>query len=212
MLFLSLTGNGQLTEMGPADMARLVAAVREIVHPQAMPTPDMIMIATQQGGPPTTMMQMMQYTPSMVAMASRLGVKPPGINGTVTPQQLQEYIVQRGMNWMQRQASVAGMTSGEMGLGTALTAMGGLGGMNPGLSGGRQATPIAAMSGMPQTASINNNQMRMSGMGMGSMGGLGLMAMAGMDVPLLPVLAIQGLGGNIPMTMHLLGMDLPFAF
>lgn len=219
-------------------MARLTSALREIVHPQATPTMPMMMIATQQGGPPRNIPQMMQYTPHMVEMANRLNVKPPGVNGTITPNQLQEFIVQRGMNWLQRQATVAGLTGGEMGLGTDATTLGGLG-MAAGAVG-----PMAALSRTPVTSATSRLPLARTSTGMSSlggmggfgglggfsgMGGLGMMAMADMDFPMLGMgglgmggLGMGGLGmGGLGMgglgrmgmgglmNMHLLGMEMP---
>lgn len=88
--------------MSPADHALLDRAVKQIVHPLASPTPQMIAIATMQGAPPTTVQQVMQYLPEMQSLARQMGVKPPSVTGHAVPGALDAMIQQRALQWLQQ--------------------------------------------------------------------------------------------------------------
>ncbi|XP_045205255.1 uncharacterized protein LOC123557692 [Mercenaria mercenaria] len=142
-----LTVQGQMFELDPMDMMQLTSAVRHIVHPNAQPTPEMMAIATRQGGPPATIAQMLQYTPFFVNLATQMGVRPPGTNGTVTRQALTDFIVAKGNQWMQQQGALAGMTGGQMGFGSEMTGIGGLTGRMGSVGRAAPVQPLGSLMG-----------------------------------------------------------------
>ena len=87
--------------MSQADHALLDGAVKQIVHPAAGATSQMINVANQQGAPPSTTQDLMAYIPHMQALARQMGVKPPGSKGIVAPQILDQYIMNRALQWQQ---------------------------------------------------------------------------------------------------------------
>lgn len=98
--------------MSPADHALLDSAVKQIVHPSAIATSAMVNVANSQGGPPTTLQELMAYVPHMQNLARQLGVKPPGSKGTVPQQILDQFILNRAMQWQQQYNMQAGNTGG----------------------------------------------------------------------------------------------------
>lgn len=219
-------------------MAQLVSAVKEIVHPNANPTPGMIMIAQSQGGPPKNLIQMVRYMPEMVKLAKHIGVKPPGTTGAVTVKDLQKYITERGLKWMNKQANFAGMTGGEIGLGTDTTVLGGIttADQKPAATAQQNTSTKSGSSTPTKSQTVTTPQKQpMTSMNsfQGSpfgMGGFGLMGMADMDYPLYPMggMGMMGMGGmgmgmggmgmsggpgmmgrNTFMNMHYLDMDHP---
>jgi hypothetical protein len=161
------------------DQIQLTAAVREIVHPQATPSLPMMAIATRHDGPPTTMVQMLEYTPLFVQLAMQMGVKPPGTNATATPQAVRELMISRGTAWMQRQANLAGMTDDSMGLGSEMTGFGDgmdigsmpAAGLGP-LTGKRSA--LTSMTGFsPLTIMLLEDGMEMNEMALLGASGMG---------------------------------------
>ncbi|XP_060574367.1 uncharacterized protein LOC132732036 [Ruditapes philippinarum] len=192
-VFVSLifTAQCQMFELSPLDMMQLQSAVRQIVHPNAQPTPEIMAIATRQGAPPTTIAQMLEYTPFLVNLAMQMGVRPPGSNGTVTHEALRNYIIARGNQWMQQQGALAGMTGGRMGLGTENT---GFGGMGSALVPTRTATPVqplGALSGQRMSAA--------------PMGGFGFNPMSlmfldgGLDIHPMTMMGSMGAGNPFSM-------------
>lgn len=190
-------------ELAPMDMMQLTSAVRSIVHPNAQPTPAMMAIATRQGAPPRTFLQMLEYTPHFVDLAMRMGVRPPGVNGTVSPQVMREYMIARGNQWMQQQTQLAGMTGGQMGLGSEMTGLGGLGmgmGMGPmaALTGGQQ---LGATPGMGMGTGFGTGTGMGTGMGMG-MSPMSLMLLdSGMESPALQMSLLNSPGMRNPLSM-----------
>lgn len=86
--------------MSAADHALLDSAVKQIVHPGASATPQMVDIANAQGAPPSTYADLMEYIPHMQALARQMDVKPPGSKGTVAPHVLDQFILNRATQWM----------------------------------------------------------------------------------------------------------------
>lgn len=182
---------GQMFELSPLDMMQLQSAVRQIVHPNAQPTPEMMAIATRQGAPPATLAQMLEYTPFLVNLAMQMGVKPPGTNGTVTHQALREFIIARGNQWMQQQGALAGMTGGQMGLGTENTGIGGM--------AGRLASAGAAIPTQPLGA-LSGQRMSLAPMGGSGFNPMSLMFLDG-GLEVNPMLMMGQMPGRNPLSM-----------
>lgn len=173
---------GQLVELSPMEHMQLTALVREIVHPDATPDLAMMAIATRQGRTPKTMIEMMEYTPLFVELATQMGVKPPGSTGPVTPQEMQELMITRGAQWLQHQTSLAAMTGGAMGLGSENAGMEGVLGMGIG--------------SMPFTAAMTGGAMGLGSENVGMEGVLG-MGMGGMPFSASSPMSMMMLDGAI---------------
>lgn len=114
MFIFVISAQCQLFGMSPADHALLDSAVKQIVHPAATATSEMINVANAQGGPPSTMQDLMAYVPHLQSLARQMGVKPPGTKGAVTPQILDQFILNRAMQWQQQYNMRSGGASGGM--------------------------------------------------------------------------------------------------
>lgn len=88
--------------MSNTDYQLLDSAVKQIVHPSAAPTQAMVNIAYNQGRPPSTTQDVMEYVPHLQDLARQMGVKPPGSKGTVPPHVLNNYIMSRANQWLQQ--------------------------------------------------------------------------------------------------------------
>ena len=77
-------GGGEISTM---EYMLLDSAVKQIVGPKASPTPTMLMLTSQQGNQPVTMVQMLAYVNELQSLARQHNVKPPGVVGTPTRQQ-----------------------------------------------------------------------------------------------------------------------------
>ena len=96
-------------EMTAVDYMLLDNAVKHIVGPNATPSPSMILLAQQQGGPPTSFSRMMPYITLMQDIARKNGITPPGVTGKATEAQINNYVMQRAMNWIQQRYAFEAM-------------------------------------------------------------------------------------------------------
>lgn len=94
-------------ELGAADYMILNTLVRTIVGPQASANAAMMVLYNTDGGLPLSAVRMIPYVTLMQGIAKDLKIKVPGVKGEATNEQIDQYIFQRALSWMQ-QRNMAG--------------------------------------------------------------------------------------------------------
>lgn len=97
-------------ELNAADYMALDNAVKYIVGPTASPSPALLLLASQQGSIPNSAAKMMSFLIPMQAMARQMKISVPGVIGESSDAQINDYIMQRALQWMQQRTWMGSMT------------------------------------------------------------------------------------------------------
>ncbi|WAR21551.1 hypothetical protein MAR_015525, partial [Mya arenaria] len=106
MLPLGMAGG----DFSAREFMTLDNAVKAILGPDANPSPALIILAAQQGGMPITATGMLPYMALMQAMAREQNMTIPGVLGTPTKNQVDNYIMEKTMQWVQQRTMYGTMT------------------------------------------------------------------------------------------------------
>ncbi|XP_060568521.1 uncharacterized protein LOC132727131 isoform X1 [Ruditapes philippinarum] len=94
-------------ELNPTEVMILNNLVQTIVGPEASVNPALMVLYSSDGGLPINAAKMIPYITIMQGMAKDLKIKVPGVSGEATKEQIENYIFQRSLMWMQ-QRNMAG--------------------------------------------------------------------------------------------------------
>lgn len=94
-------------ELNPTELMILNNLVQTIVGPKAYVNPALMVLYSSDGGLPINAAKMIPYITIMQGMAKDLKIQVPGVSGEATNEQIENYIFQRSLQWMQ-QRNMAG--------------------------------------------------------------------------------------------------------
>jgi hypothetical protein len=88
-------------ELSATDLMILNQLVQTIVGPQATVNPALMVLYNTDGGLPFNAYRMIPYITIMQGMAKDLKINVPGVQGEATREQIDNFILQRSIQWMQ---------------------------------------------------------------------------------------------------------------
>lgn len=88
-------------ELGGSDLMILNNLVKTIVGPDANLNPGLMVLYSSDGGLPINAVKMIPYITIMQGIAKDLKIRVPGVSGQATNEQIENYIFQRALQWMQ---------------------------------------------------------------------------------------------------------------
>lgn len=88
-------------ELSGSELMVLNNLVKTIVGPEANVNPGLMVLYSSDGGLPINAAKMIPYITIMQGIAKDLKIKVPGVPGEATNEQIENYIFQRSLQWMQ---------------------------------------------------------------------------------------------------------------